>query len=125
MLAMFSLARSRKLAKKCGIGRSRSISRGGAFNCTQSVLPMMKNQRYGAIINMASTAGLTGTPRHAHYSAAKGRMIALLTDPRPGVGVGVGVAVGVAPSMTEYGSASMAAKEEFTTPPVCPFPVLG
>jgi hypothetical protein len=52
-----------------------------------------------------------------------------------GVGVGVGVAigvlvpvpvgVGVAPSMTEYGSISMVAKEEFTRPPVCPFPVLG
>jgi hypothetical protein len=48
-----------------------------------------------------------------------------------GVGVGVrvavdvDVAVGVAPSMTEYGFASMVAKEEFTTPAVCPFPVLG
>lgn len=50
----------------------------GAFNCTQCVLPAMKSQRYGKIINMASTAGLTGTPRHAHYSAAKGGMIALM-----------------------------------------------
>jgi len=50
----------------------------GAFNCTQYVLPSMKSQRYGRIINMASTAGLTGTPRHAHYSAAKGGLIALM-----------------------------------------------
>lgn len=50
----------------------------GAFNCTQCALPAMKSQRYGRIVNMASTAGLTGTPRHAHYSAAKGGMIALM-----------------------------------------------
>lgn len=49
----------------------------GTFNCTSAVIPGMRERRYGRIINMASVAGLTGTPTHAHYSAAKGGLIGL------------------------------------------------
>jgi NAD(P)-dependent dehydrogenase (short-subunit alcohol dehydrogenase family) len=69
----------------------------GAFNCTQAVLAQMKTAKWGRIINMASVAGMTGTPTHCHYSAAKGgssdlpkhwpeswqRLMSLLTPLRP------------------------------------------
>jgi 3-oxoacyl-[acyl-carrier protein] reductase len=47
-----------------------------AFLFTQAVLPTMKKQRYGRIINVASTAGQRGEPYYAHYAASKGGMIA-------------------------------------------------
>jgi len=47
----------------------------GAFNCSQAVLEQMKLAKWGRIINMASVAGMTGTPTHCHYSAAKGGLI--------------------------------------------------
>ena len=32
----------------------------GVFNCSKAVMPTMKNQRSGKIVNMGSIAGLTG-----------------------------------------------------------------
>ena len=43
----------------------------GVFLCTQAVLPYMMEQRAGKVINVASGAGLRGTPRRAAYSASK------------------------------------------------------
>lgn len=43
---------------------------------TQAVLPTMKKQRYGRIINVASTAGQRGEPYYSHYAASKGGIIA-------------------------------------------------
>lgn len=48
-----------------------------AYLFTQAVLATMKKQRYGRIINVASTAGQRGEPYYAHYAASKGGMIAL------------------------------------------------
>jgi uncharacterized protein len=48
----------------------------GAFNCTQAVLPIMKNQRSGHIVNMASVAGLRGIPNSSMYCASKAALIA-------------------------------------------------
>lgn len=47
----------------------------GTFNCTQAVIKGMISRRWGRIISIASTAGLTGTPNHIHYSAAKAGII--------------------------------------------------
>lgn len=47
-----------------------------AYLFTQAVLPAMKKQRYGRIINVASTAGQRGEPYYSHYAASKGGMIA-------------------------------------------------
>ncbi|MCL7451663.1 MAG: SDR family oxidoreductase [Anaerolineae bacterium] len=50
----------------------------GAFLCCQAVIPAMKEQRSGRIVNIASSAGKTGgTLAGAHYSASKAGLINL------------------------------------------------
>jgi 3-oxoacyl-[acyl-carrier protein] reductase len=49
----------------------------GPFLCTQAALPVMREQRYGRIINIASVAGKMGSlTAGAHYAASKGGLIA-------------------------------------------------
>ena len=48
----------------------------GALNCTQAVLPIMKRQRSGHLVNMASVAGLRGIPNSSIYCASKAALIA-------------------------------------------------
>jgi NAD(P)-dependent dehydrogenase (short-subunit alcohol dehydrogenase family) len=49
----------------------------GTFLCTQAVVPIMKKQRYGKIINIASLSGRRGHPlRGSAYAASKGGVIA-------------------------------------------------
>jgi NAD(P)-dependent dehydrogenase (short-subunit alcohol dehydrogenase family) len=49
----------------------------GAFHCTQAALPGMLAARWGRIVNVASTAGLTGYRYVAAYCAAKHGMIGM------------------------------------------------
>ena len=49
----------------------------GVFNCLHLVSPMMIDQNYGRIVNVASVAGKDGNPNAAPYSAAKAGVIAL------------------------------------------------
>lgn len=48
----------------------------GTFNCTHAVVNHMIGRKSGRIINMASVAAHVGIKRMAHYSAAKGAIIA-------------------------------------------------
>jgi NAD(P)-dependent dehydrogenase (short-subunit alcohol dehydrogenase family) len=48
----------------------------GTFNCTQAVVPFMKQQRKGKIINLAAPSALRGSYGVADYAAAKGGIIA-------------------------------------------------
>jgi len=48
----------------------------GTFLFCNAVVPYMKRQRSGKIINVASTAGQRGEPFYSHYAASKGGMIA-------------------------------------------------
>lgn len=45
------------------------------FLMTKHVIPMMKQNKFGRIINISSTAGQRGEAFHAHYAASKGGMI--------------------------------------------------
>ncbi len=47
----------------------------GAIWLTQSVLPIMKKQKYGRIVQVASIAGKEGNPKMAPYNTAKSGLI--------------------------------------------------
>lgn len=47
----------------------------GAFHCTQAALPFLATDGTGRIINVTSSAGLTGTLGQVNYSAAKAGII--------------------------------------------------
>ncbi len=49
----------------------------GAVFCTRAVLPLMRAQGEGRIINMASTAGVEGYPYVSAYTAAKHALVGL------------------------------------------------
>lgn len=49
----------------------------GSFHCLQAVVPCMMEARYGRIINVTSTAGLTGTIGQINYSAAKAGIVGM------------------------------------------------
>jgi 3-oxoacyl-[acyl-carrier protein] reductase len=45
------------------------------FLVTKAVIPLMKKNKFGRIINISSTAGQRGEAYHSHYAASKGAMI--------------------------------------------------
>ncbi|MGD9920342.1 MAG: SDR family NAD(P)-dependent oxidoreductase [Pseudorhodoplanes sp.] len=49
----------------------------GSFECARAVLPLMRAQKYGKIINTASGTVYRGLPRFLHYVASKGAVIAM------------------------------------------------
>ena len=59
----------------------------GALELTKQVLPVMRNQKFGRIINNSSQAGLMANPGTGYYSASKfaleGLMEALDKEVRP------------------------------------------
>lgn len=48
----------------------------GSFECVKAVLPAMRRQRYGKIVNIASGTVFKGTPMLLHYVTSKGAIIA-------------------------------------------------
>jgi NAD(P)-dependent dehydrogenase (short-subunit alcohol dehydrogenase family) len=57
--------------------RMLSVNLTGTFHCTQAALPAMMQSGWGRIINIASTAGLTGYGYVSAYCAAKHGVIGL------------------------------------------------
>ncbi len=53
------------------------IDLSGAWRCAKGLLPQMVARRRGAIVNVASTAGLVAFPHFANYVAAKHGLIGL------------------------------------------------
>ena len=49
----------------------------GTWAMTKAILPVMMQQRSGAIVNVASLSGLHGVAGQTNYSAAKGALIAM------------------------------------------------
>jgi 2-dehydro-3-deoxy-L-rhamnonate dehydrogenase (NAD+) len=49
----------------------------GTFHCCRAVIPVMTEQKYGRIVNVASIAGKEGNPNASAYSTAKAAVIAM------------------------------------------------
>lgn len=54
-----------------------SLNLESIFHLTTKVVPIMKKQGSGNIINISSTAGQRGEAYHSHYAATKGAIISL------------------------------------------------
>jgi 3-oxoacyl-[acyl-carrier protein] reductase len=75
----------------------------GVFNCCRAVIPHMRENAYGRIVNIASVAGKEGNPGNSAYSAAKGGVIAFTKSVAKELAQS-GVLVNcVAPTMAETG----------------------
>jgi len=57
--------------------RMMAVNLDGTFHCVQAVLPGMLDARWGRVVNVASTAGLTGYGYVVAYCAAKHGVIGL------------------------------------------------
>ena len=57
--------------------RCMAVSVEGSFLCLRPALRLMKAQKHGCIINMASSAGIMGYPRRTPYAAAKWAIVGL------------------------------------------------
>ncbi len=53
------------------------VNLNGVFYCNQAVLPSMRQNDYGRIVNVASVAGKEGNPNASAYSASKAGVIGL------------------------------------------------
>lgn len=53
------------------------INLNGVFFILNAVVPYMKKEKRGWIINVASTAALRGEAFHSHYAASKGALVSL------------------------------------------------
>jgi NAD(P)-dependent dehydrogenase (short-subunit alcohol dehydrogenase family) len=54
-----------------------AINARGTFECVKAVVPAMRRQGYGKIINIASGTVFKGSPMLMHYVASKGAVIAM------------------------------------------------
>jgi NAD(P)-dependent dehydrogenase (short-subunit alcohol dehydrogenase family) len=64
----------------------------GVFHCTKAVLPQMLERKSGKIINIASGAGISGSPRFIHYGASKAAIISFTRGlSREVIGSGINV----------------------------------
>lgn len=57
--------------------RMMAVNLYGPRNVLREVLPHMRRQRWGRILNVVSEAGVRGTPRFSAYAATKGALLAM------------------------------------------------
>ena len=58
----------------------------GVWHLTKHVVPYLKKQQYGRIINMASTLGTVGLANRTPYASSKGAVVQMDEGPRDRVG---------------------------------------
>jgi len=50
----------------------------GIFHCTQAVVPIMKEKKFGRIISASSTSGLRGNFGQTNYAATKAGVVGMM-----------------------------------------------
>lgn len=80
--------------------RVTAVNLDGVFLACKAALAPMRTAGYGRIVNIASTVILTGVPNVAHYSAAKGGVLALTRELASEVGADGITVNAVAPGLT-------------------------
>ena len=56
--------------------RTLAVNLDGTFNMCSAVIPHMKRNKFGRIVNVSSTAGQRGEAFHSQYAASKGGILA-------------------------------------------------
>jgi NAD(P)-dependent dehydrogenase (short-subunit alcohol dehydrogenase family) len=54
-----------------------AVNTRGPFECVKAVVPVMRKQKYGKIVNIASGTLFKGTPLLMHYVSSKGAVVAM------------------------------------------------
>lgn len=49
----------------------------GVWNCCKAVMPAMREQKSGSIVNIASVVAVAGQPGYLHYVASKGAVLSM------------------------------------------------
>ncbi len=83
----------------------------GVWQMTRAVVPVMREQQYGKIVNIASGTVFKGTPMQLHYVTSKGAIIAMTRAVAREVGDDNICVNAIAPGLTE--SEGMLAEGQF------------
>lgn len=77
--ALFATLRPRRFEEidSTEFDRVMQVNVRGTFECIKAVLPTMRRQKYGKIVNIASGTVFKGVPMMLHYVSSKGAIIAL------------------------------------------------
>lgn len=57
--------------------RVMKVNVGGTFLCTKAVIPVMREQGYGKIVNISTSRIFAGLPFYLHYDASKGAVFGM------------------------------------------------
>ncbi len=80
--------------------RVMAVNLRGLFLCCRAVVPAMRAQQHGSIVNIASTRALDGTPNRLHYTTSKAGVLGFTRALAREVG-GAGIRVNaIAPGLT-------------------------
>lgn len=87
----------------------------GSFECAKAVVPIMRRQKYGKIVNVASGTLFKGSPGMMHYVASKGAVVAMTRVMARELGADNICVNAIAPGFTESEMAGEHAKRSQPT----------
>jgi len=90
------------------------VNLNGVFNCTSAVLPLMREQEFGRIVNISSAAGghIGWAGNLSHYAASKGGVVGFTRSAAIALGPDNITMNAVIPGMIDTGAAEDVSSEE-------------
>lgn len=95
--------------------RVMQVNTRGSFECAKAVVPVMRQQKYGKIVNIASGTLFKGSPGMMHYVASKGAVVAMTRVMARELGAHYICVNAIAPGFTESEMAGEHAKRSQPT----------